>query len=298
MSIVNDILRLKQDKNALILAHNYQDVSILDIADYSGDSLQLSMLARDAKADIIVFCGVRFMAETAAILNPDARVLLPVLDAGCPMADMISADQLRTLKQQHPGAVVVCYVNSTLEVKAESDICCTSSNAVKVIRSIPPDKQIIFVPDQNLGSWVALQTGREMFVHNGYCVVHQWGFTLADVRRIRQKYPDHILIAHPECTGEIIGYAEQVMSTSGMIEYTKQHDKIIFATEVGLTDFLKHLYPQKSLIALSRRAVCKNMKKTHLEDVLKALELEQHHIKPEVEVAAKALRCLERMLAL
>ncbi len=298
MDIINEIKRLKRDKNAVILAHNYQDVSILEVADFSGDSLQLSMRARDVDARFIVFCGVRFMAETAAILNPGVKVLLPVADAGCPMADMITADQLRLLKARHPGAVVVCYVNSTLEVKAESDICCTSSNAVKVVRSIPAGKPVIFVPDQNLGSWVACQSGREMIIHSGYCIVHQWGFKLSDVRCMRQRYPDHTLIAHPECTGEILDNADGVMSTSGMIEFAQGHDRIIFATEVGLIDFLKHRYPTKSMIALSRRAVCRNMKKTRLSDVRASLFFEQHLIEPEAEIAARALVCLERMLAL
>ncbi len=298
MDIVNEIKRLKRDKNAVILAHNYQDISILEVADFTGDSLQLSMRARDVDARFIVFCGVRFMAETAAILNPGVKVLLPVADAGCPMADMITADQLRLLKARHPGTVVVCYVNSTLEVKAESDICCTSSNAVKVVRSIPAGKPVIFVPDQNLGSWVARQSGREMIIHSGYCIVHQWGFKLSDVRCMRQRYPDHTLIAHPECTGEILDNADGVMSTSGMIEYAQGHDRIIFATEVGLIDFLNHRYPNKSLIALSRRAVCQNMKKTRLSDVRAALLFEQHLIEPEAEIASRALVCLERMLAL
>ncbi|MBM4403920.1 MAG: quinolinate synthase NadA [Candidatus Cloacimonetes bacterium] len=298
MEIISEIKRLKAEKNALILAHNYQDISILEVADFTGDSLQLSIRAREVETGIIVFCGVRFMAETAAVLNPRAKVLLPVADAGCPMADMITAEELRVLKSKYPGAVVVCYVNSTLEVKAESDICCTSSNAVRVIRSIPPDQQIIFVPDQNLGSWAALQTGREMIIHSGYCVVHQWGFTLGDVKRMRDKYPEHKLIAHPECTNAILQNADEVMSTSGMMAYAQDQDKLIFATEVGLIDYLNHLHPGKSLVALSHRAICKNMKKTHLKDVLSALQQERHHVKPEAGIAAKALCCLERMLAL
>ncbi len=292
------IINLKKEKNAVILAHNYQAVEIQDIADFTGDSLQLSIQAAQAKAPLIVFCGVRFMAETAAILNPEAKVILPVLDAGCPMADMITAQQLKAFKEEHPGAAVVCYVNSSVEVKAESDICCTSSNAVQVLQSIPQDKEILFVPDQNLGTWAAAQTRRKVTVWQGYCPVHHWGFTVEDVAKARQQYPDHTLLAHPECQWEVVTKADQVMSTSGMMKFAESNDKLIIATELGLVDLLKARYPQKSIVPLSTNAICQNMKKTQLHHVLDALKLEIHTIRVEPTIAAKAIACLNRMLEL
>jgi quinolinate synthase len=256
------------------------------------------MLSRDLKNPMIVFCGVRFMAETAAILNESSTVLLPVLDAGCPMADMISADQLRQFKAQHPGSPVVCYVNSTVEVKAESDICCTSSNAVKVLQSLPADKDTLFVPDRNLGSWAAHQSGRKVITWNGYCPTHQWGFGLGDIRNLKTKYPDYALLAHPECDPVIVNEADMVMSTGGMMKYVEQNDKVIIATENGLTDYLKHIYPNKKIITLSPKAVCQNMKKTTVRDVLKALEESRHHIVVDEAIAKKARESIDRMLAL
>ncbi len=296
--IQQEIIRLKQENHAVILAHNYQAVAIQEIADYTGDSLQLSIQARAANAPVIVFCGVRFMAETAAILNPEASVLLPNDDAGCPMADMITAEQLRAFKDEHPGAAVVCYVNSTVEVKAESDICCTSSNAVKVLESIPAEQEILFVPDQNLGTWAASQTHRKVTVWHGYCPVHHWGFRLEDVEKMRRDYPGYVLLAHPECQWEIVKNADLVMSTSGMMNYAQSHDKLIIATEMGLVDLLNSMYPEKSILPLSRTAICQNMKKTTLQDVLEALQQHQHLIKVEPETATAALKCLNNMLDL
>lgn len=296
--IVQEIKELKAQKNALILAHNYQAIEIQELADYRGDSLQLAMLSAQVDSPLIVFCGVRFMAETAAILNPKSKVLLPVLDAGCPMADMISRDQLREFKQLHPGSTVVCYVNSTVEVKAESDICCTSSNAVKVIQSIPRDQTILFVPDRNLGSWAAQQTGRKVITWDGYCPTHQWGFSIDDVRSMRQEYPQHKLLAHPECDPVIVDQADEVMSTGGMMRYVEQHDKVIIATDNGMTDYLKHIYPHKSIVSLSPKAICQNMRKTHLQDLLAALKQEQHEIRVEEEIARSAKTSIDRMLEL
>ncbi len=296
--IIDKINALRVEKNALILAHNYQPVEIQELADITGDSLQLSIAAREARADIIVFCGVMFMAETAAMLNPEAKVLIPSPDAGCPMADMITAQQLRDFKTAHPGLKVVCYVNSTAEVKAESDICCTSSNAVKVLQSLPADSKILFVPDQNLGAWAAKQSGREVILWDGYCPVHQWGFEAMHVRNLRRKHPDHVLLAHPECDEDIIELADHVMSTGGMIKYVEEHDKVILATERTLTAYLKHLYPDKSLIPLNAIAICKNMRKITLELLLASLETGQHHVTVPQDVAARAVQSLERMLEL
>lgn len=292
------ILSLKKEKNAVILAHNYQAVEIQDIADFTGDSLQLSMQAKQVETPLIVFCGVRFMAETAAILNPKVKVVLPVMDAGCPMADMITAVQLRAFKAEHPGAVVVCYVNSSVEVKSESDVCCTSSNAVQILQSVPQDKEILFVPDQNLGTWAAAQTKHKVTVWHGYCPVHHWGFTVQDVIRVRKEYPDYTLLAHPECQWDVVTKADQVMSTSGMMKYAQEHDKLIIATECGLVDLMNARFPQKSILPLSKNAICPNMKKTELHHVLEALQTEQHEIKVEAAIAAKALACLNRMLEL
>ncbi|MDD2332113.1 MAG: quinolinate synthase NadA [Candidatus Cloacimonetes bacterium] len=292
------IVKLKKERNVLILAHNYQAVEIQRLADFCGDSLQLSIQASSSGADIILFCGVRFMAETAAILNPEARVLLPVWDAGCPMADMVTAEQLRELKKLHPGAVVVCYVNSSVEVKAESDICCTSSNAVKIVSSLPADQKIIFVPDQNLGSWVGKQTGREVILYNGYCPVHHFGFTAGQLEDLRKSHPGYTLLAHPECQGEIVDVADKVMSTSGMLKYAEDHDELIIATEEGLVQFLNYLYPEKKILALNSRAICQNMKKTHLSDLYDALIEDKYHIQVEPVIAERAVKCLKRMLEL
>jgi quinolinate synthase len=295
---IKQIKELKEQKQALILAHNYQAIEIQDLADYRGDSLQLAMLSRDLKSEIIVFCGVRFMAETAAILNPESRVLLPVLDAGCPMADMITADQLKGFKAQHPGSPVVCYVNSTVEVKAESDICCTSSNAVKVLQSLPEDKEILFVPDRNLGSWAAAQSGRKVITWNGYCPTHQWGFGVQDIRNLRAQYPGYRLLAHPECDPTIVSQADFVMSTGGILRYVAEHDEVIIATENGMTEYLQHIYPQKKIVSLSPKAVCQNMKKTGIRDLLRALEQDEHHIVVDADIAARAKKSIDRMLAI
>jgi len=297
--MTNDrIHELKILKNAVILAHNYQAVEIQRIADFCGDSLQLSIQASTAEADIIVFCGVRFMAETAAILNPNTKVLLPVPDAGCPMADMIDADTLKNLKAMHPNALVVCYVNSSAEIKAESDICCTSSNALKIVQSIPPGKEIIFVPDQNLGSWVSSQAKRNMIIYNGYCPVHHFGFSPEMLEKKKQLMPDYTFLAHPECQREIVEQADLVMSTSGMLKYAETHDNLIIATEQGLIDYLNYLYPGKNIVCLSQNAICQNMKKTHLSDVLTALEQDIHPVQVEKSRVDGAVKCLNRMLDL
>jgi len=296
--LIQEIKSLKKDKDALILAHNYQIVEVQEIADYRGDSLQLAMLASELKAPKIVFCGVKFMAETAAILNPESTILLPAMDAGCPMADMIDENQLKAFKQNYPGSPVVCYVNSSVEVKAESDICCTSSNAVKVINSINTDKPILFVPDRNLGSWAAKQTGKNVIPWDGYCLVHQWGFTEEDVRSLKSKYPSHKLLVHPECDPTIVKYADFVMSTGGMINWMKENDKAIIATEIGLVEYLQHIHPEKSIIPLSNKAICKNMKKTTLEHIYKALKYDQYAIEVKTDIAQKAKIAIDRMLEL
>ena len=296
--LIQEIKRLKAEKNALILAHNYQNIEIQDLADYRGDSLQLSILAKEVKAPLIVFCGVKFMAETAAILNPESTILLPVIDAGCPLADMITLNQLKAFKQNYPGSPVVCYVNSSVEVKAASDVCCTSSNAVKILKSFSTEKPILFVPDRNLGSWAAQQSGKKVITWDGYCVVHQYGFSEEDVLTVKSKYPDYKLLVHPECDPQIIKYADLVVSTGGMVDWVKNNDKAIIATEIGLTEYLQHIYPEKSLIPLSPKAICKNMKKTTLENVYNALKDNQYVISVEPNTAQKARKAINRMLEL
>jgi quinolinate synthase len=296
--LIQEIKHLKKEKNALILAHNYQIVEIQDLADYRGDSLQLSILAKEVKAPLIVFCGVKFMAETAAILNPESTILLPAIDAGCPMADMISLSQLKAFKKNYPGSPVVCYVNSSVEVKAESDVCCTSSNAVKILKSFSDEKPILFVPDRNLGSWAGKQSGKKVITWDGYCLVHQYGFSEEDVLTVKSKYPDYKLLVHPECDPQIIKYADLVVSTGGMVDWVKNNDKAIIATEIGLTEYLQHIYPEKSLIPLSPKAICKNMKKTTLENVYNALKYNQYVISVEPNTAQKARKAIDRMLEL
>ena len=296
--LIQEIKHLKKEKNALILAHNYQIVEIQDLADYRGDSLQLSILAKEVKAPLIVFCGVKFMAETAAILNPESTILLPAIDAGCPMADMISLSQLKAFKQNYPGSPVVCYVNSSVEVKAESDVCCTSSNAVKILKSFSDEKPILFVPDRNLGSWAGKQSGKKVITWDGYCLVHQYGFSEEDVLTLKNEYPDYKLLVHPECSPQIIKYADLVISTGGMVDWVKNNDKAIIATEIGLTEYLQHIYPEKSLIPLSPKAICKNMKKTTLENVYNALKYNQYVISIEPNTAQKARKAIDRMLEL
>jgi len=296
--IIDSINQLRKDRDALILAHNYQAVEIQDLADYRGDSLQLAMLAAKVSASVIVFCGVKFMAETAAIINPASRILLPAINAGCPMADMIDANQLRAFKRNNPGSPVVCYVNSSVEVKAESDICCTSSNAVRVLQSLPDTKSILFVPDRNLGSWAAKQAGREVITWDGFCPVHQLHFSETDVDNARLSYPSHTLIAHPECDPAIIKHADYVMSTGGMMEWMETGDNAIIATENGMVNYLQHIYPGKSIVGLSANANCKNMKKTTLEHVLLALQNMQYEITVAPEIAEKAKRSIEKMLEL
>ncbi|MBM3705918.1 MAG: quinolinate synthase NadA, partial [Actinobacteria bacterium] len=234
ISLIDRIVKLKTAKNAVILAHNYQIDEVQDIADFVGDSLQLSIEASKVKCSMIVFCGVFFMAETAKIISPRKKVLMPDINAGCPMADMITEDDLIKIKKEHPGAVVVCYVNSSAAVKAQSDICCTSSNAIKVVNSIPPGKEIIFIPDKYLGSYVRSQTGREMILWNGYCPTHVL-INLKALIALRKEHLDALVLVHPECTPDVIRAADKVLSTGQMISFVKESDKkeFIIGTEVG-----------------------------------------------------------------
>ena len=292
------IKRLKTERNAVILAHNYQPGEIQDIADLTGDSLALSVKAAQTDADVIVFCGVRFMAETAAILSPGKTVLLPDNHAGCPLADMITAKQLRDLKRKHSDAAVVCYVNSSAEVKAESDYCCTSSNAVDIVESLPRDKEIIFVPDQHLGRFVSEKTGREMILWPGYCTTHA-AITEDDVKNARAAHPGAVVMAHPECTEPVKAVSDQILSTGQMLKFAKQSEarSFIVATETGIIHTLKKENPGKGFFAASTRAVCPNMKRITLDKVLWSLEDMHYEIIVPEEIRTRAKNALDRMVA-
>jgi quinolinate synthase len=294
--LLEKIQELKTRRNAVILAHNYQPAEIQDLADFTGDSLGLSIEAARTDADVIVFCGVRFMAETAAILSPQKTVLLPDKFAGCPMADMITAQQLRKLKQSHPGALVVCYVNSTAEVKAESDYCCTSANAVELVESLPQNAKIIFVPDQHLGQFVAEKTGRELVLWPGYCATHI-NITEHDIKNAKQSHPDAVVMAHPECSEPVKHLADQVLSTSQMLRFVAASaGAFIVATESGIIHALKKKNPNAEFITPTDRAVCPNMKKITLDKVIASLEQMQYEITVPEDIRVKAKTSLDRMI--
>jgi quinolinate synthase len=295
--LVSRIEKLKKQRNAIILVHNYQIGEVQDIADYTGDSLGLSIKASKTKADVIVFCGVHFMAETASILCPNKTVLLPDRYAGCPMADMITAKQLRDLKQKHPHAVVVGYVNTTADVKAELDICCTSANATGVIESLARKEKIIFVPDKYLGGYSAQMAKRELILWQGYCPVHVM-ILPEHIKKARLMHPAAEVLIHPECTPAAIELADQVLSTGGMSRYVAKSPckEFIIATEVGMLYRLKKDNPGKDFYAASELAVCKNMKRITLEKVLWALENMQFRIKVNERISKKASIAIKRMI--
>lgn len=290
------IAALKKKRNAILLVHNYQREEIQDIADVLGDSLGLSRAAAATDKDVIVFCGVHFMAESASILNPDKAVLLPVLEAGCPMADMVTVEELKKMKERYPDAAVVTYINSSAAVKAESNVCCTSANAVKVVNSIE-QKRIIFVPDRNLGRYVARHTDKEIILWPGYCWTHEC-LRAADVLTTKEKHPDAEFIAHPECLVEVWQLADAVLSTSGMVKYVKQSKArtIIVATEMGIGYRLKKENPEKNFVFPSECLVCPNMKLTTLDAVHNSLESMVHEIRVDEETRRKANLALTRML--
>lgn len=288
----------KAELNAVILGHNYQRIEIQEVSDYLGDSLGLSQEAAATEADVIVFCGVHFMAETAKVLSPQKRVLMPDLRAGCPMADFVTGDALRRLKTKHPEAAVVAYVNSTAEVKALSDICCTSSNAVAVVESIPRDRPIIFVPDRNLARYVAEQTGRDNIIAwDGYCYVHD-DLVLEELDRARAANPGAKVVVHPEARKDLLDEADIVTSTAGMVELAEESDALIIGTERGLVDRLQQRFPQKTLIPLSGAAICGNMKMNTLAKLAWSLDNEAHEVLLDEEVRLGAERSLRAMLDL
>jgi quinolinate synthase len=298
-NLINEILKLKTRKNAVILAHNYQPPEIQDIADFTGDSLGLSRKAAATDAALIVFCGVHFMAETAKIICPGKKVVLPDPSAGCPMADMITAEQLREFKAKYPGCPVVCYVNSTAEVKAESDVCCTSSNAVKVVLSLPRDKTVLFVPDKFLGAWVKKQTGYPIVCWNGFCPTHV-RMTREMLDNARARHPVAEVLVHPECPPEVCEAADQVLSTGQMLEFVRKSTKteFIIGTEKGLLHQLEKQNPGKAFYLVTKDLICPNMKKITLEKLLSAMKEEKVEITVSPAVADRARRAIEKMLVL
>jgi quinolinate synthase len=298
-TLLNRLNELKAQRNAVILAHNYQRPEVQNAADFTGDSLGLSRQAAKTDADVILFCGVHFMAETAAIICPDKTVLLPDPHAGCPMANMVSARELREAKAKHPDAVVVTYINSTAEIKALSDLCCTSANAVAVVDSIPRDREVLFVPDQSLGSWVAKQLGRDLILWPGYCPTHH-RMLAKDIQAAKREHPDAVVVVHPECLTEVTDLADAVMSTSGMLTYCRESDarEFIIGTETGMLHPLRKENPDKIFYPVSALADCPNMKLNTIEKMVWALEDGVFEVTVDADTAAKARRCIDRMLAI
>lgn len=295
--LLSEIRRLAEQRDALILAHNYQRDEIQELAHITGDSLALSMQAARTDKPVIVFCGVHFMAESAAILAPEKVVLLPRLDAGCPMADMITADGLREMKQRHPGVPVVTYVNSSAAVKAESDICCTSANAVKVVESLA-EPEVILTPDRNLGRYIAAQVDKVCHFWDGYCPTHE-RLRVEDVATARADYPQALFMAHPECPPEVLALADHICSTSGMYSFASENParQFIVGTEAGILYRLRKDNPDKEFILPTTRLICPNMKLTALEDVLRALQTMTPRVTVAEEVRIPARIALDRMLA-
>jgi quinolinate synthase len=291
------IKELKKKRNAVILAHNYQLPEVQEVADFRGDSLELSRIAAKTDAKVIVFCGVHFMAETASILSPDKLVIVPDINAGCPMANMITAQDLRKLKNEHPKAAVVGYVNTSAQVKAELDYCCTSTNAIAVVNALKESEEIIFVPDKYLADYVSKQTGRKLITWNGYCPTHV-KILPEDIRREEKFHPKAKVIVHPECLPQVVALADAVLSTSQMSKFAKETDarEIIVGTEVGLIYRLKKDNPTKEFYPASERAVCPNMKRTTQEKILWALEELKEEVKVPEGIRQRAKKAIERML--
>ena len=295
--LIEKIIDLKNRRNAIILAHNYQLGEVQDIADFVGDSLELSQKASQTDADVIVFCGVHFMAETASIICPDKVVLLPDIHAGCPMADMVTAERLREKKKEHPGATVVCYINTTAAVKAESDVCCTSANGVRIVEKLADAEQILFVPDQYLGSYIASKTGREMLLWPGFCITHM-RIQPQDISRLKMEYPQAKAVVHPECRPEVTALADEVLSTGGMIRFARETEaeELIVGTEIGIIHRLRKENPGKRFIPVSEQAICLRMKLITLENVLWSLQEMTPEVKVPEEIRLKAKKAVDKML--
>jgi quinolinate synthase len=292
----DEISKLKKEMNAVILVHNYQRPEIYDIADYIGDSYDLSVQASKTNADIIVFCGVHFMAETAYILNPEKKILLPARDSGCPMADTVTAQDLMDLRKQYPDAAIVSYMNTTAEVKAESDVICTSSNAVEIVNSLP-HKRVVFVPDRNLAIYVAEHTAKEIIPWNGFCYVHN-KLSHEELAKIKQAMGNAKVIAHPECRKEFRDLADHVCSTSGMVTYAKKSEsqEFIIGTESGMLEMLKRELPDKKFYSVPPGGTCAGMKRNTIEKVLQALTSEEPIVTVPGDIRVKAKKALDRMI--
>ncbi|NOX96819.1 MAG: quinolinate synthase NadA [Nitrospirae bacterium] len=293
---IDKINRLRKEKKAIILAHNYQRGEVQDIADFNGDSLELSRKAAKTEAEVIVFCGVKFMAESAAILSPDKVVLIPVPEAGCPLADMITVEALRAKKKEYPEAAVICYVNSSAEVKAESDICCTSTNALQVVNSLK-EERIIFVPDENLGRYVVTQTDKELIFWKGFCPTH-YRVLPEDIIKAKERHPRAKVVVHPECRLDVIMLADEVLSTGGIVKYAQDVGvkEFIVGTEMGLVYRLQKENPRKRFYLATEKLICPNMKLTTLEKVANALEKTEHRVIVPEEIRLRAKQSLDRML--
>ncbi|MCK4271651.1 quinolinate synthase NadA [bacterium] len=294
--IISQIVHWKKKRGAVILAHNYQPGEIQDIADFLGDSLALSRQATKIPEQVIIFCGVRFMAESAKILSPGKQILLPRKDAGCPLADTITARQVRQIKEAHPRAAVVCYVNSSVQVKAESDVCCTSSNALQVVEGIEAE-EVIFVPDKNLGHYVSRFTKKRMIIWDGFCYVHH-RIRAEELQKAKEAHPQAVVLVHPECRPEMVDLADHVLSTDGMLRFAQGSDaeEFIIGTEVGLIYRLRKENPGKKFYTTGSAMVCVNMKKIRLQDVLLSLQQDQHSIFIPEEISRRARGALDGML--
>ncbi|OYD15518.1 quinolinate synthase [candidate division WOR-3 bacterium JGI_Cruoil_03_51_56] len=294
--LIAEIKRLKQKKNAIILVHNYQPAEIFKIADFIGDSLELSRKAAQSGAPLILFCGVRFMAETAKLLSPDSRVIMPEPKAGCELADEATSKDLRNKKKALGDVVTVTYVNTTAEVKAESDICCTSANAVRVVKTLPRGSRVLFVPDKNLAAYVAQKTNYEIIPWPGSCYVHAC-FTAFDVRRARRKHPGAVVISHPESPPDVLAASDYVASTGGMLKLAKECDEIVLGTDAGMCARIQYEYPGKKCYPLKPDALCRNMKRTTLGKAMRALKDETGEVTVPQGIAEKARAAIERMMA-
>ena len=295
------VLEWKERRNAVILAHNYQDGEVQDAADFVGDSLKLAQFATQSDASLILFCGVHFMAETAAMLCPDKKVIVPDLAAGCSLADMVIPSQVRRWKQEHPGGVVVCYINTSAAVKAECDYCCTSANGIDIINAIPADKEILFVPDYYLGSYLKAKTGRNIELWRGYCPAHAV-IDPAGIERLQEQHPDAEFLMHPECgcLTKQMDLADRILSTDGMMQHVKQSGSkaFIIATENGILYRMRKENPDKVFLPASEQATCHHMQRNTLEKVLRSLLTLQYPVTVEPQLARRALVCLERMMAI
>lgn len=293
--IQQEIKELAKEKGILLLAHSYQPLEVQQVADFVGDSLELSILAKNAKEEKIMFAAVKFMAETAKVLSPEKKIMIANPDAGCPLANMIKPEDVLKLKADHPGAPVVCYINSPIEVKAVSDIICTSANALKICESLP-DNEIIFVPDQGLGSWIAEQTSKKIWLHSGFCHIH-WLLDPEEIKQAKIDHPEALLVVHPESNPKIRALADHICGTSGMIKYVKENPgrSFIIGTEKGMMQRLQTIYPDVTFYLASKKLVCPNMKKTDCLVLKDALENETSEIILDKEMADKARKAIQRM---